>query len=273
MTYLVAGATGTIGRHIIKHLLATGQPVRALTRNPDAASLPENVEVVTGDLSRPETLRAVFDGVTAAHLLSASGDDHTPLRTGAEIAALATRAGVQRVTAISPGLEGPLEQALAASELKWTLLWPIDYMANTLGWSQAIRDDGVVREPYGSRKTASVDESDIGAVAAHILINGGHDGQTYKLTGPQTLTPADKVNALATATGLPLNFAELTDDQARDLWRSQGWSEEGIEFMLNMWATVPDSVGHVNSSVEKILGRAPRSFTQWATEHANAFRV
>lgn len=272
MTILVTGATGTIGRHIINSLLATGQQVRALTRDPDAATLPGGVEVVTGDLTRPETLHTVFDGVRAAHLISASGDDHTPLSTGAEIAALATRAGVQRATVISPGPEGSIEQALAASPLEWTLLWPIDYMANTMGWSQAIRDDGVVREPYGSRKTASVDESDIGAVAAHILVNGGHNGQAYKLTGPQALTPADKVNALATATGRPLNFAELTDDQARDLWRSQGWSEEGIEFMLTMWATVPDSVGHVNSSVETILGRAPRSFAQWATEHANDFR-
>jgi uncharacterized protein YbjT (DUF2867 family) len=101
------------------------------------------------------------------------GEGNVPLPTGPEIVALATAAGVRRVTVLGTG-EGPVEQAVAASDLEWTVLWPIDFMANTLGWAEAIRTEGAVREPFGSRRTASVDEADFAAVVATVLVDGGH---------------------------------------------------------------------------------------------------
>jgi uncharacterized protein YbjT (DUF2867 family) len=53
---LVIGATGTVGRQVVSRLAATGMQVRAMARNPGAARLPPQVEVVRGDLTLPETL-------------------------------------------------------------------------------------------------------------------------------------------------------------------------------------------------------------------------
>lgn len=100
MKILVAGATGTVGCHIVNHLIQASHPVRALTRNPAKVNLPDGVEVVAGDLAAPETLAPALVGVTGLHLInfdSATGGN-VPLQTGPEIVALAKNAGVRRVT-------------------------------------------------------------------------------------------------------------------------------------------------------------------------------
>ena len=65
---LVTGATGNVGRQVVSQLLATDVGVRALTRNPDAAGLPPEVELVRGDLTVPATLDGCLDGVDASSL-------------------------------------------------------------------------------------------------------------------------------------------------------------------------------------------------------------
>lgn len=271
MTILVTGATGTLGRLVVERLLRQGRKVRALTRDPSGANLPREVEVVGGDLTEPRTLAAALDGVRAVHLLGATGHDHAPLRSGAQIMALAAEAGVRRLTVLSEGADGELARAVRASGLEWTFVWPIDLMSNALGWAGAIRSTGEVREPYGRRRTASADEGDVADVVATVLTGGGHAGRRYVVTGPEALTPADKVSAIAAATGRELRFTELTDDQARKQWREEGWPEEGIAFLLDMWATVPETVAQVTSAVEHVVGRPPRTFAQWAAAHADAF--
>ncbi|MFH8687483.1 NmrA family NAD(P)-binding protein [Streptomyces anulatus] len=273
MTILVTGATGTLGRHVVEQLGRTGHKVRALTRNPAGEiCLPDGVEVVAGDLARPQTLAAALDGVSAVHLLGATGYDHTPLAAGSQIVSMAVEAGVRRLTVLSPGEGGELAQAVRESGLEWTCIWPIDFMSNVLGWAEVIRKTSEVREPYGNRRTASVDEADVADVVTTVLAKGGYAGRRLTLTGPEALTPAEKVAAIAAATGREIGFTELTDGQARRQWQAEGWPEDGIEFMLRMWATVPDSVATVTSAFEEVTGRPPRTFAQWAAAHADAFR-
>lgn len=274
MIILVTGARGTVGRHMVERLRQAGQRVRALTRTPaEATGLPDDVEVAVGDLTKPRTMAAALEGVRAVHLLGATGHDHAPLRTGPQIMAMAADAGVQRLTVLSPGEEGELEQAVRDSGLEWTFIWPIDLMSNALGWAELIRRTAEVCEPYANRRTASVDEADVAAVAATVLARGGYSGRRLVVTGPEALTPAGKVSAIAAAAGREIRFTELTDDQARRHWRAEGWPEEGIEFMLRMWATVPETVARVTSTVEEVVGRPPRTFAQWAAAHADAFRL
>ncbi|MEV6477582.1 NAD(P)H-binding protein [Streptomyces sp. NPDC051657] len=272
MTILVTGGTGNLGRHIVERLLFTGRPVRVLTRDAVVAGPQGGVEMVEGDLEQPSSLAAALDGIDALHLLGTTGADHAPLRTGGEILTMAAEAGVRRITVLSPGDGQGLDKAVRDSGLEWTFLWPVDLMANALGWGDAIRAEGRVSEPYGDRRTASVHERDVADVVSIILTDGGHAGRSYVLTGPQALSPADKTAALAVAAGREIHFTHLTDRQARELWRAQGWPEEGIDFMLHMWATVPTTVADVTSSVERVTGRPPRSFAQWATAHASTFR-
>ncbi|MBN6057183.1 NAD(P)H-binding protein [Nonomuraea sp. RK-328] len=275
MTILVTGATGTVGRLVVDELVQAGHQVRALTRNPSRASelLPAGVEVVAADLADPDSLAPALYGVTAAHLITFAGDDYAPLKRGDEIVELAVKAGVRRVTVLGGRADGPLEQALAASDLEWTLLEPVEFMSNTLRWwAGSVKAHGVVREPFGDRLSALVHEADIAAVAAAVLTGEGHGGRTYTLTGPEALTTREKVRVLAEATGLDITFTELTEQEARAEWRSHGMGEETIEFLVQALGNTPEVGYTVVPTVEQVTGRPARPFAQWAAEHAAAFR-
>ncbi|NUW45959.1 NmrA family NAD(P)-binding protein [Nonomuraea rhodomycinica] len=275
MTILVTGATGTVGRRVVDELVRAGRQVRALTRDPSRASglLPADVEVVAGDLADPGSLPAAFDGVTAAHLITFAGDDYAPLKHGAEIVELAVKAGVRKVSVLGGRADGPLERALEATEVEWTLLNPVEFMSNTLRWwAGSVKAHGVVREPFGDRLSALVHEADIAAVAAAVLTGEGHGGRTYTITGPEALTTRQKVRVLAEATGLDITFTELTEQEARAEWRSHGMGEETVEFLVQALGNTPEVGYTVVPTVEQVTGRPARPFAQWAAEHAAAFR-
>ncbi|MEU7835822.1 NAD(P)H-binding protein [Nonomuraea sp. NPDC049129] len=273
MTILVTGATGTVGRLIVDELARNGHQVRALTRDPAKADLPEGVEVVAGDLAEPGSLTTAFEGVKAVHLINFAGDDYAPLKTGEQIVELAVKSGVRKVTVLGGRADGPLEQALAASELEWTLLTPVEFMSNTLQWwAQTIKAEGAIREPFGSRLSAMVHERDIAAVAATVLTSDGHAGKTYPLTGPQAITTTEKVRILSEAVGQEIRFVELSEAEARAKWRADGMGAETIEFLIGALGNTPEIGYTVVPTVEQVTGRAPRSFAQWAAEHATAFK-
>ncbi|USK35838.1 NAD(P)H-binding protein [Bacillus sp. F19] len=271
MTILVTGATGNVGRHIVNQLVKAGHHVRALTRNPSSAKLPEGVEVVYGDLTEPKTFAPALNGVTGIHLITFNSDGYTPLQTGPEIVELAEKAGVRRVTVLWNGEKGPVERGVEASDLEWTFLQPVEFMSNALQWAESIRLEGIVREPFGDSPSAMIHVADIASVAVAALIGNGHAGKTYTLTGPEVLTVLDKVRILGAAIDRDIQFFELTEDQARERMREQGSPEDAIDFVLGWYANPPKSAYTVVPTVEQVTGLPARTFTQWAAEHVHHF--
>ncbi|WKN16229.1 NAD(P)H-binding protein [Streptomyces sp. JUS-F4] len=273
MTILVTGATGTVGRRVVEQLLERGEHVRALTRDPARAELPAGVDVVRGDLTDPASLEPALDGVTGLHLITFGGGLFAPLETGEEILGLAREAGVRRVTVLHGGGGTPMESAVRASGFAWTVVMPVEFMANALEWAPGIRSEGVVREPFVDRLSAMVHESDIGAVAAVALTEDGHGGQEYLVTGPQVLTVRDKTAAVGAARGADVELVELTEEQALESWRGQGMPEDVIAFLIDVYRDTPPEGRTVIDTVEKVTGRPARTFAQWAEEHAEHFRA
>ncbi|WP_455356890.1 NmrA family NAD(P)-binding protein [Streptomyces sp. SYSU K217416] len=271
MTFLVAGATGTVGRQVVAALREAGAPVRALTRQPGAATFGPGVEVVGGDLTDAASLASALHGVTAVHLINFGGDDYTPLENGGELVAMIEAAGVRRVTMLAGWSESTLEPAVRASGLAWTTVSPTEIMANALEWADEVRH-GRVERPYGDSRTAMVHEGDIGAVAATALLEDGHAGAEYLLTGPGRLSLREKIAALGSAVDRQVEFVELTPDQARVTMRAQGVPEHMIDFQLEVFADPPAEYNTPNGVVEKVTGRQARTFAQWAQQNAAAFR-
>ncbi|MGW8489460.1 NAD(P)H-binding protein [Streptomyces sp. NPDC055886] len=272
MTILVTGATGTVGRRVVEQLLERGEHVRALTRDPARAEFPAGVDVVRGDLTDPASLAPALDGVTGLHLITFGGEFFAPLETADEILALAKEAGVRRVTVLHGGGATPMETAVRASGFAWTVVMPVEFMANALEWAPGIKSEGVVREPFVGRLSAMVHEADIGAVAAVALTEDGHGGQEYVVTGPQALTLGDKTAAIAAARGADVELVELTEEQALEGWRANGMPEDVIAFMIDVYRDTPPEGRTVVDTVEKVTGRPARTFAQWAEEHAEHFR-
>src|ERR1700680_668219 len=216
---LVTGATGNVGRNVVEKLVAEGQEVRALTRDTARARFPDQVDVVSGDLSRPETLPAALKGVERAFLFPVPGLEG--------FLDLARRSGVDRIVLLSSSAvttEHPSaiarvhlgnEQAVAQSGLPWTFVRPGAFMANDLRWAPGIKAEGVVRAPYGDATTAPIDERDIAAVVVTALLHDGQAGPSYALTGPDSLTQIERVQILAAALGQALRFEEQTPGQFR----------------------------------------------------------
>ncbi|NUV67242.1 Uncharacterized conserved protein YbjT, contains NAD(P)-binding and DUF2867 domains [Streptomyces sp. Ncost-T6T-1] len=273
MTILVTGATGTVGRRVVEQLLERGEQVRALTRDPERAEFPAGVEVVGGDLTDPASLAPALHGVTGLHLITFGGEYFAPLETADEILALAEEAGVRRVTVLHGGGDTPVETAVRASGFAWTVVMPVEFMANALEWAPGIRSEGAVREPFVDRLSAMVHESDIGAVAAVALTEDGHGGQEYLVTGPQVLTVRDKTAAIGAARGADVELVELTEEQALENWRGQGMAEDVIAFLIDVYRDTPLEGRTVSGTVEKVTGRPARTFAQWAEEHAEHFRA
>jgi uncharacterized protein YbjT (DUF2867 family) len=271
MTFLVAGATGNVGRHVVGQLLGAGHPVRALTRSPGRARLPEGAQVVGGDLTDPDGLAPHLEGVTGLHLITFGGDDHSPLTSAPRLVELAEKAGVRRVSVLCDFYPGPVEEALAASGLAWTLLQPVEFMANTLDWADSVRAEGVVREAR-TAPSALVHEADIASVAVTALTEDGHGGRAYPLTGPEALTPAQRVAALSHGIGREVGLVRLTLEEEAERLRALGYDEEYVAFGLQL-ATDPPEVGtRVQDTVERVTGRPARTFAEWVGENADAFR-
>ena len=215
---VVTGATGSVGREVVNLLLAAGEKVTAVTRNPSAAVLPSGAHVVGGDPSHPTTLASALDGVEAVFLSPRAVGNGT-----AELISLLADRGATRVTLISAvtveygggdqrfaDAFKAAEDAVKASGLAWTILRCADFAANTLAWGPRIRATGVVRGAYGDAATSTINERDIGAVAARTLVSGEHGGRSYVLTGPQSLTQRDKVRLIGQALGRSLSCEEIS---------------------------------------------------------------
>lgn len=263
-TILVTGATGNVGRPLVEQLLAAGHRVRALTRAPERARLPAGAEVIAGDLSDPASLRAAFTGVRAAHLIGVQAD--------AGIVDVARQCGVRRFTVLRGDVtKSALDEAVEASGREWTFVAPVEFMSNTREWAESVRREGVVREAFPDVKSAMIHDADIAAVAAVALTEDGHAGQEYWLTGPEALTPRERVRILAGVLGRDLRLLELTRDEVVAAWRRDGYSDDDIAFFLAM-RTDPPAAGYtVLPTVEAITRRPARTFAQWAAENAALF--
>ncbi|GAA2794400.1 NAD(P)H-binding protein [Crossiella cryophila] len=269
MTILVAGATGTVGRQVVRQLLAGGHRVRALTRNPEQAGLPAEVELARGDLSNPASVEPALEGVTGLHMITVAG--HGTVDTGHELVALAARAGVQRVSVLGGWEETSVEQALSASDLGWTWLRPVEFMANATEWAEEIRTEGLVRV-FGNAPSAAVHEADIAAVAVAALTQDGHAGQSYLLTGPEALTAAERIALLSAATGHEIKVVQQTEEELRAGMAAAGMDSDYIDFAVELGANPPDIGKHPVPTVGEVVGRPALTFAQWATENADLFR-
>jgi uncharacterized protein YbjT (DUF2867 family) len=280
---LVIGATGTVGRHVVAELKTAGAQVRAMTRNPDAAGFPPEVEVMRGDLSFPEMLDRCLDGIDAVFLVWTA----PPAAVAPALDRFAKH--VRRIVFLSAPLKTPhplfqqpnpqrvmfehIEQLIEASGLEWTFLRPGMFAANALGWwASQIRRSDIVRWPYAELPTAPIHERDIAAVAARVLCEDSHKRAEYVLTGPQSLTHAEQVSTIGRAIGRALHIEEISPDE----WRREclpTWPATVVNMLLDAWAAAMGQPALITSSVAELTGAPARTFLDWATDHAAEFRT
>jgi uncharacterized protein YbjT (DUF2867 family) len=280
---LITGATGTIGRQVVSQLLGAGLQVRALVRNPQAASLPPQVEVAAGDLTAPETLDKCLDAIDTVFLVWVAPAE--AVAPALERIAKRTR----RIVFLSaplktahPLFQQPnpsrtraemIERLIEASGLQWTFLRPGMFAANALGWwAPQIRAGDVVRWPHLEVPTAPIDERDVATVAVRTLREDGHSGAEYVLTGPQSLTQFEQIATIGSVLGRLLRIEEiLPEDWLREL--PSYLPSSVARYLLDAWAAAIGRPAFLTSTVAELTGSPARTFLGWASDHAVQFRL
>lgn len=279
---LVIGATGRIGRLVVDQLLAAGANVRALSRSPQKAGLPGGVDVVAGDLTIPASLDPGLQGVSAVFLVWTAPSSTAP-DVIARIAANAERLVLLSSPHQTPHpffqqpnpmatMQAGIERAIARSGIASTIIRPGMFASNVMHWwAPQIRTTGVVRWPYGAAETAPIDERDIAAVAARVLVDAEHAGRDYVLTGPESLSQADQVRIIGDALGRAIAFDDLTPEQFRK--DTAGiWPPMLVDMLLAAWGATMGRAAYVTTTVGDITGTPARTFRQWADDHVDRFR-
>ncbi|MFC4014312.1 alcohol dehydrogenase catalytic domain-containing protein [Nonomuraea purpurea] len=244
---LVSGATGTIGRPLVNQLKDAGADVRTVTR----------------ELTDPAALRAALDGVEAVFLL-------WPFASAEGAREVLELIGARRVVYLSSAAARPheveIERLIAGTAREWTVLRPHAFAANTLRWAGQVRA-GVVRQPRGDAVFSPIHERDVAAVAVRALLQEGHHGAIYTLTGPRPLTQRRQAQVIGAAIGRPVRWEEEPAQEARLRLLGLGWPAPAVDGMLRALA----EPGPATETVREVTAAPATTFETWASEHAADF--
>jgi uncharacterized protein YbjT (DUF2867 family) len=287
MKVLVTGGTRNVGGGVVNELLKRGTKVRVLARKqPEAGKLPAGVEVAIGDLLDPVSVELAMRGVDKLFLLNAVVADEL---TQALIAyGIAKRIGLKHVTYLSvfkveqfrdvPHFAAKLavESALREFGVPHTILRPGYYMQNDASLKDALTGPGVYPMPIGTAGMCAVDVRDIAEAAAISLAEDGHDGQTYDLVGPSTLTGPGNAAIWSKLLGKGIKYTGHNFDQWEEQMRARvgGWPAFDLRMMLQGYfdrgfASTETEV----TRITKLLGHAPRSYEDFAAQTAALWKA
>ena len=281
---LVTGATGNVGSAVIANLAAIGVEVRALVRDESKAQglVDTGVEVVFGDLDRPETLDSAFRGVDRVFLLTPLGPNAaTQARNAITAAKRVDSPYVVRLSAIKAATDSPTrigrqhaesEAELKASGLPYSIIRPHFYIQNMLMAAGSIASDSAVYMPLKDGHLGMIDIRDVGEVAAKVLTSNGHEGKTYTLTGPASISFHDVADGISKAVGRVVQYVDVPPEVAREAMVATGlpeWAADGygeyFKAFSNGWGDL------TTDDVERVTGKTARSHETFAYDFAHLF--
>ena len=281
-TYLVVGASGTVGSSVVQGLVARGEQVRALTSRKDRAGQREgNVEWVHADLASGEGVAQAFEGVQRAFLLAPPGyaDQHAVLRPLIDEAQRRKLEKVVLMTALGANAveTAPLrraEIALEQSGVPYAIVRPNWFMQNFhTFWLHGINTQGKILLPAGKAKTSFIDARDIADVVVRLLTGDDLVNQAFDITGPEALDHDEVAAILSRVTGKTVRYQEITPEQMNQALLGAGLPADYAAFLVMILGFLAQgySAG-VNDQVEKLIGRKPRRFEQYAQENRAAWQ-
>jgi uncharacterized protein YbjT (DUF2867 family) len=284
---LVTGATGTVGRAVVRRLVASGHEVRAAARGaapsgsatgagPDVTAFEVTAFDVTAfDFTEPGTWVETFRGVEVVLLVRPPqlGNAHRDI---VPALAAARSAGVQHVVFLS--LQGVqripvlphavLERWLRRSGLGWTFLRASSFMQNLSTTHAAdVRDRDAIIVPAGRGRTSFVDAEDVAAVAARALRDpDAHRARIWTPTGAAALTYTEAAEVLSRVLDRPIHYLRPGfGDYRRHARRTLGMAPEMVlASSLVHTATRLGLAAGVTGDVEVATGRPPTPFAEFA---------
>lgn len=271
----VTGSTGQLGSRIARLLAEAAVPQRLIVRDPGRAPSLPGADVAQAAYGEHAALLNALDGIDTLMLLSATESaDRVALHKVTVDAAVA--AGVRRIVYTSFAGAAPgatftfardhwhTEEHIRNSCVEFTFLRDNLYLDVVPAFAG---EDEVIRGPAGDGRVAAVARDDVAAVAARVLVDPGHAGSTYDLTGPSAFTLAEAAAVLSEAWDRPVRYEAETLDEAyrsREAYGAPAWEVAG--WVTSYAAIASGELSTVTTAVEDITGRPPIGLAEYVAK-------
>jgi uncharacterized protein YbjT (DUF2867 family) len=289
MSVFVIGATGNIGRRVVRYLVDRGASVAALVR--ETEELPADsplalpgVRIVRGDLRQPTALAEQAKGCQAVFVLTPHAPDQVELQNAAVDVAADIGAGVVKVSSWGPAVreDSPVpgarrhwitQQYILKRGLPYTILCPNYFMQVLLNrYAAEVRRSARLVSPAGTRGISMIDAADVAEVAAEALITGSHWGRIYTLSGGRAITYPEIVEQLSKLTGRPVSYHDQSDREFADWMAGEHRQQWETDHAAAIFSLYRQGVGElVTDDVRAVLGREPLSIDDFLKANVQHF--
>jgi uncharacterized protein YbjT (DUF2867 family) len=245
------------------------------------------VEVVEGDMLRPEVLGAALEGVERVLMISSAGE--RLFETQRTFIDASKKAGVRHIVKFSGAEAGigfnpkhfrttrlheEIERYLERSGLAWTHLRPSQFMQFYFPSAPAMNlTANALSLPMGNARLSPVDVEDIAKIAFKLLHNGGHESRSYNITGPESLTMTEFAERISQAAGKAIQYVDITLEEYRRAMLVAGASPERVDAFVELWSERRKySKSKIDLSTHEAFGVQPTTFAEFASRNAAVFR-
>jgi len=287
---LVTGAAGQSGSRVIREFVKQKTPVKALIRDSTKAApfmdMP-GVEVVVGDMLRPETLGPALLDVDRILMISSSGVQMAD--TQCTFIDAAKKAGVEHIVKFSGAESGmgfdatafrftrmheEIERYLEGSGLAWTHLRPSQFMQVYLREAPSIIKSGLLALALEDATLSPVDLVDVARVAYGLLTTSGHAGKRFSMTGPEALNMNQIAAAISEAISKPVRYLNLSPEDRKKVLEATGMPPYFVDAMDEQAAERRRCpVSRIDTSAQEMFGIKPVTFAEFARKNADFFRA
>ena len=283
---VVTAPTANIGHRLVADLLAAGETLRLIARDPSKLSIEirDRAEVVTGSHGDAAVVDRAFEGADAVFWLVPPSPSLTLEQAYSDFtrpAADAIRRHAVRhvvsVTALGRGTPWQEKAGLVTASIRMDdmlmaagasfrgLAMP-SFMDNAARQAASIRERGEMTGPiHADRKAPATATRDMAAAAARLLADRSWSGQhDVPLLGPEDLSPQDMATIAGEVLGRDIRYRQVSWDAFEARFRSQGFSESFVRGYVDMYRAKDEGMDNV--AERDASSHTPTTFRQWCED-------
>ncbi len=287
MTTAVIGATGRIGSEVVRGVLARGDEVLALVRDPDKARRsfgePDGLRIRSTRLEDLGDLTDALDGTRAVFIAMGSIGTEGVIQRIAINAAVAV-SSIEQVTRLSVLNASPdslginqrahnsIDRFAAATKVPYSTVRPAIFSASLLAAAQEVRASRTWTGLAARGRMALIDHRDAAEAGLRVLTDHALWGAHHEVTGPAAMSWPEAVGLLARELGEPVTFRVADAHQLLERLLGAGIAPGAAELLIaREWAILAGENDYTTPTFEQLAGRPPRTVAAFLNEHRADF--